>query len=294
MLLRQIEYFQAVVEENSFTEAAERCHISQSAISQQIQALEAELGVELLQRQHRKFSLTPAGEVFYKRSLILTADLEQLKKDTIRVAKNEERILEIGYLTGFTGDEFDRAIAAFSNARPDVTVHVTAGTHELLFEALKNGEMDLVMNDQRRAFSEEYSNEILSETEIGLEVATYNPLSHLDVIDIRDLKNTPCILIASLSQQKTEEDYYRDIVGFQGDFLFAETLRDARMMVSSNRGVLPVLMSGEDRYPGPSVKRIRLLRKGEPIRQRLCAFRKKDLARPEVIQFEDELKKQFA
>ena len=61
MLLRQIEYFQAVVEQNSFTAAAEQCNISQSAISQQIQALEAELGVKLLERVKRRFTLTPAG-----------------------------------------------------------------------------------------------------------------------------------------------------------------------------------------------------------------------------------------
>ena len=47
MLFRQMEYFQAVVEQKSFTAAAQRCNISQSAISQQIQALEAELGVQL-------------------------------------------------------------------------------------------------------------------------------------------------------------------------------------------------------------------------------------------------------
>ena len=50
MLLRQIEYFQAVVEQNSFTAAAEQCNISQSAISQQIQALEELMGVKLLNR----------------------------------------------------------------------------------------------------------------------------------------------------------------------------------------------------------------------------------------------------
>ncbi|WP_315675178.1 LysR family transcriptional regulator [Clostridium sp. 19966] len=50
MLLRQMKYFTKIVERNSFTEAAEECFISQSAISQQIQALEADLGVELIIR----------------------------------------------------------------------------------------------------------------------------------------------------------------------------------------------------------------------------------------------------
>ena len=66
-MLRQIRYFQSVVRNNSFSEAAEECHISQSAISQQIMALERELGFPLLERKNRKFVLTPAGEHFYKK-----------------------------------------------------------------------------------------------------------------------------------------------------------------------------------------------------------------------------------
>ena len=62
MLYRQMQYFVAVVECDSFTEAAERCYISQSAISQQIRALEQFLGVTLISRGNRRFSLTPAGE----------------------------------------------------------------------------------------------------------------------------------------------------------------------------------------------------------------------------------------
>lgn len=58
-MFKQLRYFQAVVRCGSFTEAAAECYISQSAISQQIQALEQELDVELLERKNRRFSLTP-------------------------------------------------------------------------------------------------------------------------------------------------------------------------------------------------------------------------------------------
>ena len=54
MLLRQMKYFAAVIDCGSFTEAAEQCYISQSAISQQIQSLEKELGVELIRRGNRR------------------------------------------------------------------------------------------------------------------------------------------------------------------------------------------------------------------------------------------------
>lgn len=85
-VLRQIRYFQAVVRNNSFSEAAAECHISQSAISQQIKALENELGFPLLERKNRKFVLTPAGEHFYKKSLILMADYEQICSEAATIA----------------------------------------------------------------------------------------------------------------------------------------------------------------------------------------------------------------
>lgn len=76
MLLRQMRYFTTIVDCNSFTEAAEQCYISQSAISQQIQALEKELGVELIHRENRRFSLTPAGEYFYRQSKVLLDEVD--------------------------------------------------------------------------------------------------------------------------------------------------------------------------------------------------------------------------
>ena len=94
-MLRQIRYFQAVVGNNSFSEAAEECHISQSAISQQIKALETELGFSLLERKNRKFALTPAGEHFYRKSLILLADYEQICSEAAKIARGDEVILRI-------------------------------------------------------------------------------------------------------------------------------------------------------------------------------------------------------
>ena len=61
MLLKQMKYFVSIVENNSFTEAAEKYFVSQSAISQQIKSLEMELGVELILRGNRSFTLTSAG-----------------------------------------------------------------------------------------------------------------------------------------------------------------------------------------------------------------------------------------
>ena len=293
MLLRQIEYFQAVVENNSFTAAAEQCNVSQSAISQQIQALEAELGVQLLERHRRKFNLTPAGEHFYKRSVVLTADLEQLRRDTLRVARSGGRELNLGYLISYSGDEFNHAIAAFTQQHPEIELHVTVGNHEDLFDGLRFGKLDLVLNDQRRAFSDEYVNLVLSASRCFAEIASHNPLSHLDSIEIADLKNTPCILIASPEQQDNERSYYRDVVGFRGEFLFAENLQEAHVLVVANKGVMPIELSGSEQYFGSAMKRVPLMRNSSQITRNLCAFRKKENDTPALREFEQLLIEYF-
>ena len=293
MLLRQIEYFQAVVERNSFTGAAERCNISQSAISQQIQALEVELGVQLLERHRRKFSLTPAGEHFYKRSVVLTADLEQLRRDTLRIAHSDGKELNLGYLISYSGDELHHVIGVFSELHPEIELHVTVGNHEDLFDGLRFGKLDLVLNDQRRAFSDEYVNLILSESKCYVEIASHNPLSRLDGIEIADLKNTTCILIASPGQQENERSFYRDVVGFRGEFLFAENLQEARVMVVANKGVMPIELSGSEPYFGSAMKRVPLLRKGSQIDRNLCAFRKKENDSAALREFEEQLVERF-
>ena len=64
MLLKQLEYFVCVVDNNSFTQAATEQYVSQSAISQQIKALETSLGVELMVREKTKLSPNTSGAIF--------------------------------------------------------------------------------------------------------------------------------------------------------------------------------------------------------------------------------------
>ena len=71
---------------NSFSQAAEENYISQSAISQQIQALEKELGFPLLERKNRRFTLTAAGAYFYQKSLSFTAEYEKMCAEAAQAA----------------------------------------------------------------------------------------------------------------------------------------------------------------------------------------------------------------
>lgn len=108
-MLKQLKYFQSVVRLGSFSAAAEENFISQSAISQQVQSLERELGFALLVRRNRSFSLTPAGEYFYRKSLLLTADCDRMCAEAAKIAKGEAASLKIGYLRTYAGGESSTA-----------------------------------------------------------------------------------------------------------------------------------------------------------------------------------------
>lgn len=292
-MLRQIKYFQAVVQNGSFSEAAETCHISQSAISQQVKALENELGFPLLERRNRKFNLTPAGEYFYKKSLILVADYEQLCREAAKRAAGNETVLRIGFLRSYRGQEFHAALEDFSVKYPHVPVRLLYGNHEELFFMLRSGKADLVLNDQRRAFSDEYVNLILCRDKEYIEISSQNPIAALTSVTIQELKNIPCILVASREQQEAEREYYQTVTGLRGDFLYAENLEEARLMVISRQGFTPVEGKESGACFGNLTCRIPLCRGNTPMTRNYCLFWKKDNSGYYMEEFADILKSRF-
>ena len=293
MLLRQIEYFQAVIANGNFYEAAEQCHVSQSAVSQQIKKLEEELDVKLLDRHNRTFSLTPAGEHFYRKSLVITGDIRQMLRETKRIAANDNKTLRIGYYKGYHGNELSEAISLFSEKYPTIDVQITVGSHEELYRAMENSSIDLALSDQRRAFSDAYNNAILAESTLYVEVSVKSPLSKLPCLEITDLKNTPCILVMNPSGQKEEQEYYETIIGLHGEFLFADTIQEARLKIVTGQGYMPVDVIGEQAWFDTTVFRIPLVRNGEPVKKTYCAFWKKINAAAYMKDFADILKSCF-
>lgn len=272
LLLRQMKYFVAVVDRGSFTEAAEQCYISQSAISQQIRALEKELGVELIHRENRRFSLTPAGEYFYAQSRGVLEEVDAIRRQTIRIGQDDELRLRIGYLRCYSGQELNQAVAEFSRLYPEVSIHIVNGTHEELYDLLRFGGVDLVLNDQRRVFSDKYANYQLLRCGCYAELSAGHPLAGQASVELEDLKRTPCILISSREQRNTEEDYFKNTLGFGGTFLFAENLEEGRLMVAGNRGFLPIESVGTLPLAGAAIRRLPIMQGGRQLERNYCLF----------------------
>ena len=292
-MLRQIKYFQAVIKHNSFSEAAYEYHISQSAISQQIQALERELGFPLLERKNRKFALTPAGEFFYKKSLVLVADYEQIVREATRLAGGEQECLKVGFLRCYSGQEFLLALEEFTRKYQDIPVEVFYGNHDELYYMLINNEIDMAFNDQRRAFSGEFINMLLTSSVAHIEIAARNPISSLDKTTVQELKNMPCILVSSEAEKETEAEYYHTIIGLQGEKLFADNMEEARTLVISGKGFMPSEGTPIEGSLGTNIVRIPLYRGDEPVKRNYCAFWKKENAKRMSEEFAEILRGKF-
>ena len=286
-MLKQLKYFQSVVRLGSFSAAAEENFISQSAISQQVQSLERELGFALLVRKNRSFSLTPAGEYFYRKSLLLTADCDRMCAEAAKIAKGEAASLKIGYLRTYAGGEFHRALAAFSARYPDVSVSIAYGSHGDLCDMLSEDQVEITLNDQRRLFSDAYENLILAARPALIEVSAHSPIAQMEAVAPAELKNFPCILIAPPPEREAEQEFSRIVLGFPSEFLYAENLEEARLLVGQ-----PGISSAGGQAAEP-LARVPLMRNGAPLLRTYCAFWKKENVNPYVPEFARLLKEQF-
>ncbi|OWT63675.1 LysR family transcriptional regulator [Candidimonas nitroreducens] len=144
MELRHLRYFVAVAEELSFTRAAERLHIGQPPLSQQIQALEAEIGATLLDRSHRKVRLTSAGSVFLqeaKRVLTMSADAGEHAR---RAERGEEGELSIGFTRSVPyAPFFPKLINAYRTNFPEVALRMHEMPTMKQLEAINDRTLDL-------------------------------------------------------------------------------------------------------------------------------------------------------
>ncbi len=125
MDLRQVKYFVTVAEELSFVRAAQRLHMSQPPLSQQIKALEEELGVELLLRTRREVKLTHAGSVFLAESRELLEKAQAMAHRTRQAAGGEQATLRVGMATSALFHVLPQLLDRLKARLPGVTMTIT-------------------------------------------------------------------------------------------------------------------------------------------------------------------------
>src|SRR5688572_8006370 len=142
--LRLLRYFLAVAEELHFGRAAQRLHIAQPPLSQQIRLLEQALGFPLFERTSRRVALTPAGKTMVAVARQCFADLKQ-GVTAARLEARGERVLRIGYVTTAILTFLPDTVRAFRQQHPKTHLQLREVPSSLQLQALRAGNLDLAI-----------------------------------------------------------------------------------------------------------------------------------------------------
>ena len=146
MELRALRYFIAVAESSHMTRAAERLGIQQPPLSQQIKALELELGVLLFRRHPKGMALTEAGRTLQAEATPLLAELAALQQRMARVAQGQLGRLAVGFTSSAAAHHFVPAtLRDYRQAYPGVTLDIREGNAAELTESLVAGRLHLAL-----------------------------------------------------------------------------------------------------------------------------------------------------
>lgn len=148
VMLAHLRSFLAVIDEGSLNRAATRLRMSQSALTRQMQALEAEIGGRLLDRSATGVSLTDAGHALAARARQLLADYDAAVAEARRFARGQKEELRIGYLASAAATLLNPALGALRQAHPEVKVRLLDLSPGEQISALKRGEIDVAFIGQ--------------------------------------------------------------------------------------------------------------------------------------------------
>jgi LysR family transcriptional regulator, transcription activator of glutamate synthase operon len=143
MELRQLRAFVQVTHAGTFTRAAEELHLAQSAVSQSIGRLEAELGFELLRRTSRGVELTEAGTAVFERAREIVAGADAIRADLAALRGLLEGTVALGTMLPPGPIDLPGLLASFHADHPGVAVHVREGSAPEILALLRRDELDV-------------------------------------------------------------------------------------------------------------------------------------------------------
>lgn len=143
MELRHLRSFVAVAEELNFHRAAERLRIAQPALSQQVGALERELGTALLERTRRTVALTRAGDAFLPEARLTLRQAERARLTGERAGRGEVGVIELGYVASASYTSvLSGCVLSFRNTHPDVEIRLSMDDTERQIHGLMQRSLD--------------------------------------------------------------------------------------------------------------------------------------------------------
>jgi DNA-binding transcriptional LysR family regulator len=249
--LRVVEYFIAVAEELHFGRAAERLHIAQPSLSQQIRRLEAQLGVSLLERNSRNVHLTPAGQALLQEGR-KTLSQAQHAIQTVRAAGAPR--LTVGFYGSAASELLPDVLREFSERLPGIEV----GVRELLLGSIGeilNGSVDIAFTRLLPGQSE-LEVEVLAQEPRLAALASTHPLASRRTLTFADLRDESFVINPVAKQDGPPprwlvEQRRHELPGRVA--AEATSLQEILALVAADRGVCLVPQAVASHYPRAGV-----------------------------------------
>ncbi len=194
MQIRQLEYFVAVSEHLNFTKAAKQFYISQTAVTQQIKALEQELGVQLFNRNNRRVELTPAGKTFLEDAKAIL----RRTRDAFDRAKRADTVftgnINLGFVKGFEKTVLSDLLSDFHVQYPNISFSLTRENVSELYDGILDHNLDIIINLQYSTDDlEEMNTKLIRHYPLLAVMPASHPLAHRTGIKRSELKGYPLV-----------------------------------------------------------------------------------------------------
>lgn len=194
MQIRQLEYFVAVSEQLNFTKAARQFFISQTAVTQQIKALEDEIGVRLFDRNNRHVALTPAGKTFLEDAKAIL----RRTRDACDRAKRADTVftgnLNIGFIKGYEKTILSDLLADFHVQYPNISFTLTRENVAELYDGVLDKNLDIILNIRYSMDDlEDIDFRIVRQYPLLAVMPASHPLAHRNSIRRSELKGYPLV-----------------------------------------------------------------------------------------------------
>jgi LysR family transcriptional regulator, hydrogen peroxide-inducible genes activator len=274
MELRQLQYAIQIAAERNFSRAAEKLHIAQPSLSQQLSKLEKEIGVLLFQRSTNSVELTHAGALFVEKSQKILDMVEQLKQEMEDISQTKKGKLIVGSMPITGSTILPLIVPAFQEAYPDIEINLVEETSTNLETLTANGQTDIsLLSLPLRDDSLMY--ETLLEEEIVISVPTKHPLARrTKPIELEELAQERFIALKKGQgfQRLTLELCQQ--AGFTPNIVFeSSNMETVQSLVSAGMGIAFVPYMISRRVWGEHAA-VNLLLKDRPTRKLVIAYRK--------------------
>lgn len=253
MELRQLRSLVALADEQHFTRAAQRLHIAQPALSQQIAKLEREVGVPLVERTTRRLAFTAAGELLLTHARRMLAEEAAARAELDDLAGLRRGHLDVGATQAMGPVDLAHMLVDFHRRHPAIELTVREALTVELHAAVAGDELDLAFvtapPDDAGADCEEIAGEALV-----CVMATDHPLAGRPAVSVGDLRKDTFVMFARSATVRRKLDDAARLHGFVPDVGFETSdVTRIRALVSAGLGVA-VLPRSDAETRGPMVR----------------------------------------